>query len=281
MSNSIRTNLAKNRQKWLSEQLYQEGEEEELQEGERIKTVRILREPSNRVRIEETPTSYLWKWRGEESQAIPCLYFQSPYSPAKLLLYFHGNGEDLAGCHHFLKNISNYTQTSVLAVEYPGYSLYEGAASSEAIEADSRQVVEFLQSGVGFRLEDIMVVGRSIGSGPALYVASLYKVAGLVLLSPFLSLCEAVQDLYGTIPAALLKQRFDNKRRAKDVESPCLIVHGTKDRLISEKHTRELSQYFRGYCGVRIVKEMSHSVFEHEEFFALVNEFQLAIGYAQ
>lgn len=56
-----------------------------------------------------------------------------------------------------------------------------------------------------------MVIGRSIGSGPALYVSSLYAVGGLVLLSPFLSLCKVVDDLYGAIASGLLKQRFNNK----------------------------------------------------------------------
>ena len=60
-----------------------------------------------------------------------------------------------------------------------------------------------------------MVIGRSIGSGPALHVASLYPVGGLVLLSPFLSICEVVYDLYGTLASGLLKQRFNNKERAK------------------------------------------------------------------
>jgi len=58
----------------------------------------------------------------------------------------------------------------------------------------------------------------------------------LILLSPFLSLCEVVKDLYGRIASGLLVQRFDNKERARHVNSPVLIVHGTKDTLIPEKH---------------------------------------------
>lgn len=78
-------------------------------------------------------------------------------------------------------------------------------------------MIEFLRQEIGFEVCNIMVIGRSIGSGPALHVSSLYTVGGLVLLSPFLSLCEAVNDLYGTLASGLLKQRFDNKERARDV----------------------------------------------------------------
>lgn len=60
-------------------------------------------------------------------------------------------------------------------------------------------------------MKNIVVFGRSIGSGPAVFISSLYQLGGLILLSPFLSLCEAVGDIYGGIASKLLKQRFDNK----------------------------------------------------------------------
>lgn len=122
-------------------------------------------------------------------------------------------------------------------------------------------------------MENIVIMGRSIGSGPAIYLSTIFPIAGLVLISPFLSLCEVVGDLYGSIASSLLKQRFNNKERAKLTASPCLIVHGIKDRLIPERHTTELSQYFQGYCKVRLVSNMTHSLFNHEEFFGYVAEF--------
>ena len=98
------------------------------------------------------------------------------------------------------------------------------------------EVLEFL-TNLGYPLNKIIIVGRSIGSGPAVHLASMFNVGGLILLSPFLSLCEAVHDLYGSIAASLLKERFNNKERAKVVNSPVLIVHGTNDKLISERHS--------------------------------------------
>ena len=66
----------------------------------------------------------------------------------------------------------------------------------------------------GFSLNKILLLGRSIGSGPAVHLANLFPVGALILLSPFLSLCEAVKDLYGPIASSLLKQGFNNKERA-------------------------------------------------------------------
>lgn len=145
------------------------------------------------------------------TSAIPCLYYQGSQHNNKLMVYFHGNGEDITGCYNFLRNLCFHLNMSVLAVEYPGYSVYEGIASSEQIEKDACTVVSFLCDRIGFDIRNLMVVGRSIGSGPAVHVASIFNVGGLVLLSPFLSLCEVVSDLYGKMASNLLKQRFNNK----------------------------------------------------------------------
>jgi hypothetical protein len=58
---------------------------------------------------------------------------------------------------------------------------------------------------MGFELQNIAALGRSIGSGPAVYVSSLFQLAGLVLVSPFLSLSALIKDRYGSLAAALVK----------------------------------------------------------------------------
>ena len=59
--------------------------------------------------------------------------------------------------------------------------------------------------GMGLALNKIFVIGRSIGSGPALSLVSQFKVAGIMLISPFLSICKLVKDRYGAIAAFLMK----------------------------------------------------------------------------
>ena len=66
-----------------------------------------------------------------------------------------------------------------------------------------------------------------------MHLSSLFPVGGLFLISPFLSLCEVVGDLYGGLASALLKERFNNKKRAGGIESPTLLIHGTNDKLIT------------------------------------------------
>lgn len=57
----------------------------------------------------------------------------------------------------------------------------------------------------GYDLRDISILGRSIGSGPAVYAASHYPIAALILISPFLSICKLVEQKYGVVCSMLLK----------------------------------------------------------------------------
>jgi pimeloyl-ACP methyl ester carboxylesterase len=266
--------LAKKKQRFLSDDLY---EQEDGRLEEQAGTVRLP--PAKTAFGKESNsalTSKLWRYRAQDHRmppgSTPCLFLQAQRNPETILLYFHGNGEDIIGCAPFLQSLSQDLAISVLAMEYPGYSGFEGSPTVEAIEQRALEVLELLLE-LGFRLKNVVVLGRSIGSGPALLLASLFEVGAVALLSPFLSLREAVSDLYGRLPAALLKAGFDNKERAREVSSPCLIVHGTKDRLISERHSSELAQFFRGYCRVQLLSEMSHSSFSQPHFFGLLRDF--------
>lgn len=59
--------------------------------------------------------------------------------------------------------------------------------------------------GLGLELNQIFVIGRSIGSGPALSLVSQFKVSGILLVSPFLSICKLVKDRYGVVASFLMK----------------------------------------------------------------------------
>jgi hypothetical protein len=62
----------------------------------------------------------------------------------------------------------------VLAVEYPGYGLYKTSKSNEEqIKQDSEIIYDYLTQCVGMRESDIILFGRSMGSGPTSYLSSI------------------------------------------------------------------------------------------------------------
>ena len=110
------------------------------------------------------------------------------------------------------------------------------------MEQDSLIVFDFLVDSLGFKPEDIIIFGRSIGTGVATYLASQRKQCKLLLLfAPFTNLKAIAKD-YVSIFSIFLKDRFPNILRIKDVEAPLLIVHGIKDKIIKVEHSEKLFQ---------------------------------------
>lgn len=98
---------------------------------------------------------------------------------------------------------------------------------------------DYLHEKVGYEEKNIILLGRSIGSGPASYLASIRKPGALVMMSSFLSLKSVVKDHVGGLHN-ILKERFNNYENIKKVKCPCFFVHGLQDKLISYQHSQKL-----------------------------------------
>ena len=109
---------------------------------------------------------------------IPCLYIRAPIDTQKVLIYFHGNAEDIGHSLELLYAIRNEIRVNVLAVEYPGFGVYTYAkedASEKSIYEDAHYIMEFITKIAKVDISNIIIIGRSIGSGPATEMASIYN----------------------------------------------------------------------------------------------------------
>jgi abhydrolase domain-containing protein 17 len=79
-------------------------------------------------------------------------------------------------------------EINILAVEYPGYGIYKGKSNSTQIEKDSLAVFDYLTKVLNVKQSSIIVMGRSIGSGPACYLAAMRDPLALLLVSGFKSI---------------------------------------------------------------------------------------------
>lgn len=92
-------------------------------------------------------------------------------------------------------------------VEYPGYSLYKENKDSDKILEDSLTIYDYLVNEMKVAYNNIFVFGRSIGSGPALFLSSKRKIGGLMLLSPFTSIQAVAENLVGGLLKFLVSER--------------------------------------------------------------------------
>jgi fermentation-respiration switch protein FrsA (DUF1100 family) len=125
-------------------------------------------------------------------------------------------------------------------MEYRSYGTYKGNPTEDGINSDAETVFDFLTTEAHLKSTDIIVFGRSMGSGPATHLASIRSPASLLLMSPF----KSIRDLVGTLVAKplqfLIKERFRNIDKIGKVQCPTFIVHGQADRLIHYSHAQDL-----------------------------------------
>lgn len=206
---------------------------------------------------------------------IPCLYQESlsnPYS-SKLFLYFHGNAEDIFNSSSTSNIVKTYLPFNALSVEYPGYSIYYEEKSAETIEEDSLILFDFLVKELQINPKNIIICGRSIGSGPATYLAAKRKPGALILISPIKSIRDTVNGMVGPMKY-LVKNRFNNYERIKEVTCPLLVIHGQKDNLIPYKDAIDLAERTSGPYELVLPENMTHNqIHVFEDFLEPIRNF--------
>ena len=97
-----------------------------------------------------------------------------------------------------------------------------------------------MTSELGFKTSNIIVMGRSLGSGPATYIAETCSCYCLVLVSPFISIKDVVRENLTMAISWLVKKTFNNLKSMQNVSCPVLIVHGKRDKMINFKSSMKL-----------------------------------------
>lgn len=194
-------------------------------------------------------------------EKIPCLFKKYPNSN-NLLILFHCNGIDIFS----LKNTYDYFahfKMNLLIPEYPGYSLYKTSSpSSKKCLENSLIIYDFCLKNIkNISEKKIFIFGRSLGTGPAIYLASQRNPAGIFLLSPYTT--------FAAVGKSFHKEEFYNKLtqhlRAIDyvdkVKCPICFCHGKKDKLIDYKEAIELFEKCEenNKREIFLIDEMGHN----------------------
>merc|ERR1719386_604151 len=131
--------------------------------------------------------------------------------------------------------------------------------SEEGVQEVALTVFRFLVDEIGVRYEQIILFGRSLGSGPAVYLAAQYPVGGLILVSAFSSIKGAVQSIVGRLLAWTFQERFPNYRIIANVSCPSLFIHGERDGLIPAEHSLRLFKRCRARKLLITPTKMEHN----------------------
>ena len=229
---------------------------------------------SPHVSSKRVPTIYsqetkLQPYGSYKGKCIPCLYLPWHEPSSKILLFFHGNAEDVCLTQELMETVQANLRVHVFVMEYEGYGVYEGKPSAEGILEDAEIVFQYIIKAIGYSTTDIIVFGRSIGSGPAAYLASKYEIHSLILMSAFTSLRAVVKGFVGSLLQYLIAERFTNKDYMSKVKCPVFFLHGKKDNLVSCTQTEELKGLVKADAELYMPEEMDHNLFDFEQDFVV------------
>lgn len=193
---------------------------------------------SDQIIFQPNPSSYrdvpgILKITTRKGNKISALYFPNPAARFTLLVS-HGNAEDLGDDRFWLDNLRQ-AGFSVLAYDYEGYGTSEGKPGEQAAYDDEEAAYEYLTSTGHTPPDHVILLGRSVGSGPAIHLAARRPVAGLILQSPFVSAFRVLTRI-----PLLPFDKFPNYRDIRNVRCPLLIIHGDSDMVIAQWHGRKL-----------------------------------------
>ena len=180
-------------------------------------------------------------------------------NPHYHILYFHGNAEDAPRSMESVKNLADRLSSYVYVVEYPGYSVYNSQSPSvDRVIQDAETVYRWLIKTV--QPKHIIIVGLSIGTGPASHLAQ-NPVALTVLLAPFTSICDLVYERVGML-SWLVKDSFCNRLCLEKTRCPVLLVHGISDTLIPYTHSETLAKC-SDKCQILLVQAGHNTISHH------------------
>jgi pimeloyl-ACP methyl ester carboxylesterase len=189
---------------------------------------------------------------------------------SKAIIYFGGNAENVYWNVPVFKEM--FADYSVYLVNYRGYGGSSGSPSETALLEDAVSIFDRLQP----KHESISVIGRSLGTGVATYLASVRRVEKMVLVTPFDSIVSVAKRGYPIFPVSLfLKDRYDSFGRVASIRSPTLVIIAENDEIILRESSDRLISAFKSTdVLVEMIDDATHnSIGNTSLYLKLLNDF--------
>ena len=175
----------------------------------------------------------------------------------KLIIYYGGNGDEVSTMIPDMQTLDGY---SVLLMNYRGYGLNQGRPSEKALFRDALAIYDSITKQLNISGDNVILMGRSLGSGVAVYVAANREVSKLVLVTPFDSIRNLAKHYFPIFPMSLiLKHPFNSIDYTRNITTPSLIIMGSKDRTIPNKYSLNLAKHWQGECRKVLIEGADHN----------------------
>jgi pimeloyl-ACP methyl ester carboxylesterase len=177
------------------------------------------------------------------------------HSGPKAVLYFGGNGEDVS---LNLESFSGaFPDQALFLMHYRGYGGSTGSPSETANHSDAAALFHSVYA----QHREVTVIGRSLGSGVAVRLASENPVSQLILVTPYNSIEEIAAAQYPYLPVKwLLLDRYESWKYAPRIRIPTTIIAAENDEVIPRASTEKLFAGFpAGVASMIVIEGADHN----------------------
>ena len=180
---------------------------------------------------------------------------ERPRQGNRALIYLGGNAEDVSASLPLLD--SAFPGHALYLLHYRGYAGSSGKPTEKALVADALALFDRVRGEHG----EIVVIGRSLGSGIAVQVAALRPVSRLVLVTPYDSLGELAAQQFPYFPVRwLLQDKYESWRHAPQVKAPTLLIVAGQDEVIPAQSSAQLfTRFAAGVATIKVIDGAGHN----------------------
>lgn len=196
----------------------------------------------------------------------------SKLEKSPLIIYFGGNAEEVS---HLIYESDNVSGWSLALTNYRGYGLSTGKPNEKNLFSDALNIYNYYSKREDVDASKIVVMGRSVGTGVAVYLAANREVEKVILVTPYDSMISVAKNHYSFLPISLiLRNRFDSISRVPHINVPMLALIADNDTTIPPQLAKRLVDKWRGKCTMQIIKGADHnSISQKILYWKYINEF--------
>lgn len=205
--------------------------------------------------------------------AIEAFWADNPQAatPA-VILYFGGNAEDVL---YTAETAPRFAARRLLFANYRGFGKSAGRPSQPALYEDALAIYDHVVSHERVPPQDVVVMGRSLGSGVATWLASQRPVRAVILVTPFDSMVAVARGHYPIFPVGwLLRHRFPSDELARALDLPVVMLAAEGDSIIPPSHAVALHAVWAGEKSLHVLPGVDHNDVErHPAYHSTINAF--------
>lgn len=192
----------------------------------------------------------------EDGGSVNSIHFRMPNSRG-VIYYFKGNSRSIKGWAKFAKDFMG-NGYDFFVMDYRGFGKSKGKRTENKLYNDSQHIYKYLQKE--YDENQIIIYGRSLGSGIATRIASWNQPKLLILDSPYYSFYHNIKRWAWYLPLGLLlRYKIMTNEFIKSVSVPIHIIHGNRDRLIPISHSKKLKKLRPASVRLHEIDKASHN----------------------